>query len=419
MSRIAIIGSGVSGLICGYHLSRSHDVTVFEANDYIGGHTATIDVKLEGKPWAIDTGFIVFNDKTYPHFQKIMDELGVEYQPTEMSFSVTNERTGLVYNGNTLSSLFAQRSNLLKPRFWRLLMEIIRFNRRCKALNNAGGIDPTLTVKDFLDREKLSSYFAENYILPMGAAIWSASLGEIEAFPLKFFIQFFENHGLLNVVDRPQWFSVKGGSREYIPKLVDGFKDKIHLSTAVKSVARVNSGVQVTLESGLSHDFDQVIFACHSDQALDLLEAPTEAENSVLSSIPYRENEVILHCDDSLLPEIPEAVASWNYHLSGDRGLPASVTYSMNILQKLPDDAPGFCVTLNNTQSINPEKIIGTYRYSHPVFSLTMVEAQSRRAEICGVNGVHFCGAYWYSGFHEDGVKSALDVCRRFEAHYE
>ena len=419
MSKIAIIGSGVSGLICGYNLARHHDITMFEANDYIGGHTATIDVEVDGKPWAIDTGFIVFNDHTYPHFQGLMDALGVSYQPTEMSFSVKNEATGLIYNGNTLSTLFAQRSNLFKPRFWRLLAEIMRFNRRCKALNKSGEIDPSLTVKDFLDDEQLSPYFAENYILPMGAAIWSASLGEIEKFPLKFFIQFFENHGLLNVTDRPQWFSIKGGSREYIPKLTRGFEENIYLSTPVASVTRHELNVEVTLENGRTHIFDEVIFACHSDQALALLKTPSEAEKHVLSSIPYRENEVILHKDAALLPEIPSAVASWNYHLSGDRDVPASVTYSMNILQCLPEDAPQFCVTLNNTQKIDPDKVIGTYRYSHPVFSLSMVEAQSLRSTICGVDRIHYCGAYWYNGFHEDGVRSALDVCKRFEVNDE
>lgn len=419
MSKIAIIGSGISGLICGYNLSRNHEITVFEANDYIGGHTATIDVQADGKPWAIDTGFIVFNDHTYPHFQGMMDALGVPYQPTEMSFSVTNEATGLVYNGNTLSTLFAQRSNLFKPRFWRLLMEIVRFNRSCKALNKTGDIDPSLTVKDFLESERLSQYFAENYILPMGAAIWSASLGEIEAFPLKFFIQFFENHGLLNITDRPQWFSIKGGSKAYIPKMIRGFEENIRLSTPVKSVVRLETDIQIILENGQVQTFDEVIFACHSDQALEILKTPSEAEKRVLSSIPYRENEVILHRDEALLPEIPEAVASWNYHLSGDRALPASVTYSMNILQCLPVDAPQFCVTLNNTQKIDPDKVIGTYRYSHPVFSLNMVEAQSLRSTMCGVDRIHYCGAYWYNGFHEDGVRSALDVCKRFEVSHE
>ena len=416
MSKIAIIGSGVSGLICGYNLSRNHEVSMFEANDYIGGHTATIDVEVDGQSWKVDTGFIVFNDHTYPYFQGLMDALGVDYQPTEMSFSVTSESSGLVYNGNSIATLFAQKKNLINPKFWGLIRSILRFNKRCKALNKAGNIDPNKTVGDFLKEERFNQYFAENYILPMGAAIWSASLGEIESFPLRFFIQFFDNHGLLNVADRPQWFSIKGGSNQYIPKLIKGFEDSIYLSKAVNSVSRDADGVWLSFESGQKQHFDEVVFACHSDQALQLLEAPTQAQQQILSSIPYRDNEVILHTDDKLLPEIPQAVASWNYHLSGVREEPASVTYSMNILQCLPEGAPKFCVTLNKTQQIDPDKVLRTFSYSHPVFSRDMVAAQQRRAEICGIDGMHFCGAYWYNGFHEDGVKSALDVCKRFEA---
>lgn len=416
MSKIAIIGSGVSGLICGYNLSRNHEVSLFEANDYIGGHTATIDLVHEGKPWKIDTGFIVFNDRTYPYFQGLMDALGVDYQPTEMSFSVTNESTGLVYNGNSLATLFAQKSNIFNPKFWGLIRSILRFNKRCKALNKAGSIDPNKTVGEFLKEEKFNQYFAENYILPMGAAIWSASLGEIESFPLRFFIQFFDNHGLLNVADRPQWFSIKGGSNQYVPKLIRGFEESIHLSKPVTKVTRETDGLYVSFASGERQHFDEVVFACHSDQALGMIAQPTQAQQDILSSIPYRENEVILHTDEKLLPEIPSAVASWNYHLSGVRDEPASVTYSMNILQCLPADAPPFCVTLNKTKEIDPSKVLRTFNYSHPVFSRDMVAAQQRREEICGVDGMHFCGAYWYSGFHEDGVRSALDVCKRFEA---
>ena len=416
MSKIAIIGSGVSGLICGYNLSRNHDVLMFEANDYIGGHTATINVEKDGKSWEIDTGFIVFNDRTYPHFQGLMDALDVDYQPTEMSFSVTNEKTGLVYNGNSVATLFAQKSNLFKPKFWGLIRSILRFNKRCKALNKAGNIDGDKTVGEFLKEEKFNQYFAENYILPMGAAIWSASLGEIESFPLRFFIQFFDNHGLLNVADRPQWFSIKGGSKQYIPKLIRGFEDNIHLSKAVANVKKDAEGWVVSFESGQNQHFDEVVFACHSDQALGMLDEPTEAQQEILSSIPYRENEVILHTDEKLLPNISQAVASWNYHLSGSREEPASVTYSMKILQCLPEDAPEFCVTLNKTQEIDPAKVMGTYNYSHPVFSRGMVAAQQRREEICGIDHLHFCGAYWYSGFHEDGVRSAIDICKRFEA---
>jgi len=409
--KIAIVGSGISGLVCGYLLSREHEVQVFEANHYIGGHTATIDVNVNGKAWAIDTGFIVFNDRTYPHFQRFLDELGVPYQPTEMSFSVTHAQSGLVYKGNSLDSLFAQRSNLWNPRFYGLLAQIMRFNQRCKALA-VQGIPSDLTLGEFLQQNRFSEFFAQNYILPMGAAIWSASLGEIKGFPLKFFIQFFHNHGLLNIQDRPQWYTIMGGSKQYIPYFTRQFAQQIHLNTPVKTIKRNEHGVQVSTEHG-TQDFDEVILACHSDQALQLLNDASAQEKTILSAIPYRENEVVLHHDERLLPAIPKARASWNYHLSQSTTQPATVTYSMNILQNLPADAPQFCVTLNNTAAIDPSKILGEYRYSHPVFSQSMVEAQSRRAEICGQNHTHFCGAYWYNGFHEDGVKSAVEVCQR------
>ena len=409
--KIAIVGSGISGLVCGYLLSREHEVQVFEANHYIGGHTATIDVNVNGKTWAIDTGFIVFNDRTYPYFQRFLNELGVPYQPTEMSFSVTNAQSGLVYNGNSLDSLFAQRSNLWNPRFYGLLAEIVRFNQRCKSLATQG-VPSDLSLGEFLQQQKFSQFFAQHYILPMGAAIWSASLGEIKGFPLKFFIQFFHNHGLLNIQDRPQWYTIVGGSKQYIPYFTRNFAKQIHLNTPVKAIKRTEQGVQVTTEHG-TQDFDEVILACHSDQALQLLSDANAPEKTILSAIPYRENEVVLHHDERLLPAIPKARASWNYHLSQSTTQPATVTYSMNILQRLPADAPQFCVTLNNTQAIEPSKILGEYRYSHPVFSQSMVEAQGRRAEICGQNHTHFCGAYWYDGFHEDGVRSAVEVCQR------
>lgn len=409
--KIAIIGSGISGLTCGYLLSRTHEVQVFEANHYIGGHTATIDVNVQGKTWAIDTGFIVFNDRTYPYFQGFLNELGVPYQPTEMSFSVTNTQTGLVYNGNSLNSLFAQRSNLWNPRFYGLLKQIVRFNQRCKTLA-AQGVPVELSLGDFLKQEGFSEFFAKHYILPMGAAIWSASLGEIEAFPLKFFIQFFHNHGLLNIQDRPQWYTITGGSKQYIPYLTRHFAGHIHLNTPIKAIQRRVQSVQISTEHG-TQDFDEVILACHSDQALALLSDASQEEQSILGAIPYRENEVLVHHDERLLPSIPLARASWNYHLGNSVTQPATVTYSMNILQCLPKDAPQFCVTLNNTQAIEPRKILGEYRYSHPVFSQKMVQAQRRRTEICGKRHTHFCGAYWYNGFHEDGVRSAVEVCRR------
>lgn len=409
---IAIIGSGISGLVCAHMLFPKHQVTLFEANDYLGGHTATKKVEVQGRTWAIDTGFIVFNDRTYPNFQKLLDQLGVPYQPTEMSFSVTNETTGLVYNGHSFTTLFAQTRNWFNPRFYSLLTEIVKFNKRCKQF--ASTTIPDSTLGEFLKDQGFSRYFAENYILPMGAAIWSASLGEIEAFPLRFFIQFFNNHGLLNINDRPQWYTITGGSQNYIPYLLKNRSITTHLSTPIQAVTRTDSGIDIVLPDQSVQHFDQVIFACHSDQALALLKDASTQEQQVLGAIPYRLNDVVLHHDETLLPAIPKARASWNYHLSTDKQKPASVTYSMNILQCLPKDAPHFCVTLNNTQQIDPNKILGQYQYSHPVYSQTMVAAQQRRAEICGQRNTHFCGAYWYNGFHEDGVRSALDVCQRF-----
>ena len=409
--KIAIVGSGISGLVCGHWLSRKHAVQVFEANHYIGGHTATIDVSLNGKSWAIDTGFIVFNDRTYPYFQRLLDELGVPYQPTEMSFSVTNTQTGLVYNGHSLPSLFAQRSNLWNPRFYGLLAEIMRFNRRCKRLA-LDGVPAEWTLGQFLRQHGFSEFFARHYVLPMGAAIWSASLGEIANFPLQFFIQFFHHHGLLNIRDRPQWYTITGGSKQYIPYFTRPLAANIHLNTPVKAIRRTEQGIELSTEHGTQH-FDEVILACHSDQALQLLSDASRQEVSILGAIPYRENQVILHHDERLLPSLPKARASWNYHLSNSMTQPTSVTYSMNILQCLPDSAPPFCVTLNPSQTIDPRKILGEYRYSHPVFSQAMVKAQTRRAEICGQRHTHFCGAYWYNGFHEDGVKAAVDVCQR------
>lgn len=414
MSRIAIIGSGISGLVCGYKLSPNHDITVFESNDYLGGHTATIDLVHAGKTWAIDTGFIVFNDHTYPHFQSLLDELSVDYQSTEMSFSVTNANNGLIYNGHTLNTLFAQRSNLINPKFWYFLSELLRFNKRCKQLAHTD-IDETLTLGTFLTQQGFSDYFAENYILPMVSAIWSSTWEETEQFPLKFFIRFFNNHGLLNIVNRPQWFTICGGSKQYIPALTQNFKDRIQLSTPVTCIKRDSEGVDISIETGTQR-FDHVILACHSDQALKLLQDASAAEQAVLGAIPYRDNEVVLHTDQRLLPPLKRAKASWNYYLSDEKQLAASVTYSMNILQRLPADAPEFCVSLNRTRDIDDSKILGTYQYAHPIFNQASLKAQQQRSEICGVERTHFCGAYWYNGFHEDGVCSALDVCQRFES---
>lgn len=413
---VAIIGTGISGLTCGYLLNKTADITVYEANDYIGGHTATKKINDDGIERHIDTGFIVFNDWTYPRFIKLMKQLDVAYQPTEMSFSVTSKKANIEYNGNTINSLFAQRRNILRPRFWRIVRDILKFNKACKAFVAEKRDTTSMTLQDVINELKLSDDFARYYILPMCAAIWSASLAQTRQFPLTFFLQFFNNHGLLNISDRPQWYTIKGGSSTYIPPLTASFKDKIKLSCGVTNVKKVDDMWQVTDTSGTQAEFDDVIFACHSDQALAMLDTPTEAQQAVLGAIGFAENDVVMHKDTNQLPKRKLAWASWNYRLKDDAGeeeRPASVTYDMNILQRL-DAANTYCVTLNNTDEIDKSAVLGRYEYAHPQFSEVMVNAQQRRNQICGVDNLHFCGAYWYNGFHEDGVHSALDVCERF-----
>lgn len=421
--RIAIIGTGISGLSSAYLLNKQYDVKVYEANDYIGGHTATKNVVVDDTVYAIDTGFIVYNEWTYPNFIKLMQRLNVDTQPTEMSFSVKNIKTKMEYNGNTINSLFAQRRNILRPSFWRLVLDIIKFNKLCKAHIAENKNTDNVTLHQFITQHKLSDVFTHNYILPMCAAIWSTSLEASANFPLSFFLKFFNNHGLLNITNRPQWYTIVGGSSRYITPLIQSFNGKISVNDEVKSVVKVASGFLVFSEKG-KETFDEVIFACHSDQALKMLSAEPQNElnirlyKEILGAIPYSMNEVVLHTDTSVLPDRTLAWASWNYEIEGakaEASRPAAVTYNMNILQRLKSDTT-FCVTLNNTQAISPDKVLGTYHYAHPQFSPEMVSAQERREEICGKDGIHFCGAYWYNGFHEDGLRSALDVCQRFGA---
>ena len=329
-----------------------------------------------------------------------------------MSFSVHNVQSQMEYNGHGLNSLFAQRSNIFKPRFWLLIKDILRFNKLCKQLHQTD-IDPTLTLGDFLDKHAFNDFFCQHYILPMGAAIWSTSLQEMRDFELKFFVRFFYNHGLLNISARPQWHVIKGGSREYVKPLPRHFADKIKLNSDIKQVSRSDTGISVEFNDGTSKQFDDVIFACHSDQALALLADANEQEKAVLSSIPYSENEVVLHTDINMLPKRQLAWASWNYRLDSNNPRPAAVTYNMNILQGLRTDTT-FCVTLNQTDQIDQSKILRTFVYHHPVFNKQSMAAQLQRDTICGQNNTHFCGAYWYNGFHEDGVRSALDVAKRF-----
>lgn len=410
--RIAIVGSGISGLVCAWLLNRQHEITVFEASDWIGGHTHTVNIELQGRQYAVDTGFIVFNDWTYPNFIRLLDQLGVDSQPTEMSFSVHDPKSGLEYNGNNLNSLFAQRSNLLSPGFLGMLRDILRFNREATNELQQGQIAADITLGEYLARGGYGQRFIDHYIIPMGSAIWSMSLTQMLSFPLEFFVRFFRNHGLLSVNDRPQWRVVRGGSRSYIKPLTASFAKNIRLQCPVTSIRRDAEGVTLVSAAG-EERFDQVVLACHSDQALALLEQPTDAERSILGAIGYADNEVVLHTDTRLLPSRKLAWASWNYRLGNDPARPAAVTYNMNILQGLA--APQtLCVSLNQTEAIDPKTILGRFTYAHPQFSLAGMAAQARWRELLGANRTWYCGAWWANGFHEDGVVSALRVASAF-----
>ncbi|CAI1978735.1 protoporphyrinogen oxidase [Serratia fonticola] len=414
--KIAIIGSGIAGLTCAWRLAGHHQVTLFEAEPTVGGHTATVDVTTPQGTYAIDTGFIVYNNRTYPRFMGLLSELGISGQKTQMSFSVHNPQSGLEYNGHTLTSLFAQRRNLVNPAFWGLLREIVRFNRLAKEAL-AGDVNENATLETFLEQHGFSAFFARHYILPMGAAIWSSSLQEMRRFPLPLFLRFFEHHGLLDVTHRPQWYVVRGGSREYVRAILTQLGDRLtlHLNAPVQQVIRHNDGVEIQLAQS-SHTFDQVIFACHSSQALAMLAHPTPAESEVLGDIGWQHNEVVLHSDPRWLPVRERAWASWNYRLSERDQASACVTYNMNILQGLPEGSPLFCVTLNPETPVDERYVWKRFVYEHPMFNPKSWRAQSRRGEINGHQRSWFCGAYWYNGFHEDGVRSALDVVKGIAA---
>lgn len=408
--RIAIVGSGISGMVCAKLLRQEHEVVVFEANDYVGGHTHTVEVDIDGIQYAVDTGFIVFNEKTYPNFCALIDELGVESQPTSMSFSVRCDKCGLEYAGNSIATLFAQRRNALSLRHYRMLRDILRFHKHSIAVIDQ--LSHEMTVAEFVQSYGYSMGFLEHYLLPMGAAIWSCPTATFERFPVRFMIEFFRNHGMLQVRDRPIWRTITGGSKNYVARIISGFRDAIRLETPVRRVARTESGVTVATDTA-TETFDEVIFACHSDQALKLLTSPSAAEREVLTKFPYSRNVALLHNDDVVLPRRKTTWSSWNYRIPIGKEIAPCVTYNMNILQRL-DASQTILVTLNNEESIDSGRILGKFDYSHPVFTTERRSAQARHQELIRAHHVSYCGAYWGNGFHEDGVNSALAVCSRF-----
>lgn len=406
--RIAVIGGGISGLVAAYCLADDHALTLFEANDYLGGHTNTVRVDLGDEQHQVDTGFIVFNNRTYPKFTALLAELGIAAKPTIMSFSVRNDEADLEYNGHSLAMLFAQKRNLVRPWFYRMLTDIVRFNRLASTEDH-GDLEGQ-SVREFVAQHQFSQVFVEQYLLPMGSAIWSCPLRCFADFPISFVVSFFRNHGLLSLRDRPTWYVVEGGSQAYVRAMTKKFAPAVRLNAPIASVTRSSEGVQVRTRAGQCEDFDHVIFACHSDQTLRILgEGATALERSVLSSFPYVSSEALLHTDTSILPKRRSAWASWNYRTGGSEANPPVVTYNMNILQGLKSRHT-FCVTLNAESQIDPKRVLGRYVYEHPTFDSRRAAAQARHPELVDANRSSFCGAYWRNGFHEDGVVSALSV---------
>ncbi|HMA31620.1 MAG TPA: FAD-dependent oxidoreductase [Casimicrobiaceae bacterium] len=409
--KIAVVGSGIAGNVAAWQLAREHDVTVFEAGAHAGGHTHTHDVEQDGRRYRVDTGFIVFNDWTYPNFIRLLEDLGVDSQDSSMSFSVRDERDGLEYNGSTLDGLFAQRRNLLRPAFWRMLADILRFNRQAPAL--LSGTQDELSLGDYLAENRYSREFTEHYVVPMGAAIWSTDASRVREFPARFFVRFLHNHGMLSVDRRPQWRTIRGGSARYVEKLVAPFRDRIRLDTPVQSIRRVAGQVIVKPRGHPAERFDAAFIACHSDQALAILADATAREREILGAIGYQRNDVVLHTDARLLPRSRRAWAAWNYHVPVGASGPVALTYNMNILQSLDSRRP-FLVTLNRGDAIDPGQVIKRLSYDHPLFTPAAVAAQARQHEINGPLNTYFCGAYWRYGFHEDGVVSALAALGHF-----
>ena len=409
--KIAIIGSGIAGLTAAHFLHKQHDITLYEAANYIGGHVNTIEVKEGDKSFAVDTGFIVFNNWTYPNFENLLNNLNVEVQDSEMSFSAKCEDTGFEWSGNGLRGLIFNSDNWRKIKSYQIFSDVVRFNNTSKEfLNNA---ESKLTLGEFLVHHRFSDAFIKHYLLPMGAAIWSSEPQQMNEFPAISFLDFFNNHGLLNLKHRPQWKTIVGGSKQYVRKLTRPFKNRIHLNSPVELVKRAAQRVEIFARGRKPEYFDHVFFACHSDQAHKLLEQPTTEEAQVLSSIRYQANTAVLHTDETLMPTRKSAWSSWNYLVSEQSSANVKVTYYMNRLQNLSANQDYF-VTLNLDHKINPEKVIRTINYMHPVFNRPAIEAQKQHQLINGTQNTWYCGAYWRNGFHEDGVWSAIQSVEQF-----
>jgi len=414
--KIAIVGAGIAGLTAASVLSRKHAITVFEAGNHIGGHTNTIPIREGNQTLAVDTGFIVFNEPNYPNLLRLFDQHDVPIQDSDMSFSVHEPNTGFEYNGVSFDALFAQRANLLKPRFWGMLASIMRFHREAP-LHLSAGMDDSLTVSQYVKRHHYSSQFVEHYLVPLGASLWSCDAVRFQDFPMTFVLEFLDNHHMLQLSDRPMWKTVRGGSYQYVRRLVSQFRRRIFLGCAVSTVRRRAGYVEVGLADGRNDSFDEVILASHADQSMRMLDCAEDDETDLLAAFPYQKNEVVLHTDTNLLPRRRKAWASWNYRIAEPRQEQeqeqVTVTYNMNKLQML-DSSSTYCVSLNQADAVSPAHVIRKIKYEHPVFKPGRSAAQREHGQLIRRRRVSHCGAYWGYGFHEDGVRSALAVCESF-----
>ena len=410
--RIAVVGSGISGNLAARLLASEHDVTLLEAGKHPGGHANTVDVEVAGEGFSVDIGFMVFNYQTYPNFCRLLDLLDVPSRPSDMTLSVRCDATGLEYQGGTLSGLFAQRLNLVRPRFWQMLGDILRFNRDARRDAGSQALF-SVTLAEYLRDRGYGRWMIDRYLRPMIAAIWSASPYKVDRFPVHFLLGFLRNHGLLQVRNQPQWRTVIGGSRQYVSALLRPLGDRLRLNCPVRSVRRHEDHVVVETAQQPAEVYDEAVLSTHADQSWSILRDADSLEREILGAFPYQQNEAVLHTDTTLLPKEKRAWASWNYHVSGDSSQPATVTYDLSRLQGHASAEP-ILLTLNETDSIDPAKVLRRFTYHHPAYRLESIAAQQRHGEISGRRRTHFCGAYWGNGFHEDGVNSALAIAEHF-----
>ena len=406
--KIAVVGSGISGLICAYLLQDHHEVTLYESSSKPGGHVNTVDVQGNSGDYRVDTGFIVFNRENYPNFVRLLEHLEVETQKTRMGFSVKSESHGLEYSGESINGLFGHWKNLIDLKHWGMTLDILKFHKLANELE-----DSEISVREFISQNQFGRRFQDAFLLPLGSALWSCSVDRFGEFPMEFVVDFLSNHQMLQANNRPIWRVLKGGSRTYVDKMLQKIGKRLKLDSPVQKVSRLEDGVRLEFPDGSLSHFDEVILACHADQSLKLLQTPQLEEKDLLQSFPYEKNLVSLHSDDSILPVRKSARASWNALLTKDKIEQAIVTYDMNILQSLPTKEP-FCVSLNQRDNIDSNKHHSDFIFSHPTYHSGRKSAQSSHSKFIRRQGISLCGAYWGFGFHEDGLKSGLKVCEAF-----